>query len=104
MKEKEKDYLVICEAAKFCDKKFGTSICDFEKCRYILPHKRSHAPCTHCSHIVSNYKLKKGTRTIVIFGKGNMEIGKYIPGETKLAESLKELNLRRHIDDKYNRA
>ena len=102
MKAKEEDYLVICEAAKFCDKRFGTGICDTDKCCYVLPHKQSHAPCTHCSHIIGDYKLKNDSLRMAV-GTGNMEIKKYIPKVTVLPKSLKELNIGRSWNDKYTR-
>ena len=79
--------LKICEAALFCDKKFKPGSRNNISCAYKMSYEKGHRPCTNCSHIQTNNKRK-----VTGFKDGrNMWFIDYIHGETKLAESIEQL-------------
>ena len=80
--------LKICEAAKFCTRKFNSIHTDNVHCSYIMPYHPEHRSCTNCSHIRSTHKHKVYNK----YNRRNMWFIEYIPGETVLAETLEQLN------------
>ena len=81
--------LVICEAAKFCDKKVGSTF-GVKLCEFKVPYEKSHTSITHCTH-VNTYRrsIHDVDRK---YSRGCVLLIDYIPDDTYLVESLDELS------------
>jgi len=79
--------LIICEAAKFCNKTIGFSGLSNE-CAYKLPYNKKHTFCRHCSYIKSQYL----TQSEGYYDSYQMQFVEYVHGKTVLPNSLAELD------------
>jgi len=84
--------LIICEAAKICDRKF--IIGDDFSCQYSLPHKKSHAPYKYCRYMRAKIpRLRKKKRSSF-----DMHLIEYIHGETILPTTMGDLEANRKAE------
>jgi len=92
--------LVICEAAKFCDKSPGVQF-TVGTCEFKVPYNIEHTHITHCTHYKTRYRSIHDVDKKLV--TGCMVLMEYIPDDTYLTGSLDELTDEREQNYEHSR-